>query len=43
MQAGTTSSSQPKAPLVRQPKPANPGQITIYGLEGGPRVISTTH
>jgi hypothetical protein len=43
MQAGTTSSAQPKLPPVRQPKPANPGQITIYGLEGGPRVIQTTH
>lgn len=43
MQAGTTSPSQPALPPVRQPKPANPGQITIYGLEGGPRVIQTTH
>ena len=43
MQAGTTSPSQPALPPVRQPKAANPGQITIYGLEGGPRVIQTTH
>jgi hypothetical protein len=43
MQAGTTSPSQPTLPPVRPPKPANPGQITIYGLEGGPRVIQTTH
>ena len=43
MQAGATPSSQPALPPVRQPKPANPGQITIYGLEGGPRVIQTTH
>ena len=43
MQAGTPSSAQPAPPPVRQPKPANPGQITIYGLEGGPRVIQTTH
>lgn len=43
MQAGTTPSSQPAPPPARQSKPANPGQITIYGLEGGPRVIQTTH
>jgi len=43
MQAGTTPSSQPTLPPVRQPKPANPGKITIYGLDGGPRVIQTTH
>ena len=43
MQAGVSFSSQPTLPPVRQPKPANPGQITIYGLEGGPRVIQTTH
>jgi len=43
MQAGTTPSVQPTLPPVRQPKPANPGQITIYGLEGGPRVIQSTH
>jgi hypothetical protein len=43
MQAGTTTSSQPTRPAVRQSKPANPGQITIYGLEGGPRVIQSTH
>ncbi len=43
MQAASASSSQPAPPPVRQPKPANPGQITIYGLEGGPRVIQSTH
>ena len=43
MQAATSSSPQPTLPPVRQPKPANPGQITIYGLEGGPRVIQSTH
>jgi hypothetical protein len=42
-QASTTSPAQPAPPPVRQPKPSNPGQITIYGLEGGPRVIPTTH
>ena len=43
MQAAASASSQPTPPPVRQPKPANPGQITIYGLEGGPRVIQSTH
>jgi hypothetical protein len=43
MQASTTSPAQPALPTVRQPKPSNPGQITIYGLEGGPRVIQSTH
>jgi hypothetical protein len=44
MRAGTTSSAQPTRPPVRQSKPpAQPGQITIYGLEGGPRVIQSTH
>lgn len=42
-QAATTSPSRPTPPPVRPPKPANPGQITIYGLEGGPRVIQSTH
>jgi hypothetical protein len=42
MQAGTTSVAQPAPPPVRQAKPSNPGQITIYGLEGGPRVIQST-
>jgi hypothetical protein len=42
MRAGTASSSQTPPP-VRQPKPSNPGRITIYGLEGGPRVIQSTH
>jgi hypothetical protein len=39
----TTSSSRPTPPAVRQPKPANPGHIVIYGLDDGPRVIQTTH
>jgi hypothetical protein len=43
MQAGRTSPSRPTPPPVRQPKPSNPGQITIYGLEGGPRVIQSAH
>ena len=40
MQAGTTSPSQPALPTSR---PAKPAQITIYGLDGGPRVIQTAH
>ncbi len=40
---GTTTPSQAAPRVVRQPKPSNPGQITIYGLDGGPRVIQTTH
>jgi hypothetical protein len=43
MQAGRTSPSRPTPPPVRPPKPSNPGQITIYGLEGGPRVIQSAH
>jgi hypothetical protein len=42
-QAATASSSRPTPPPVRQSKPANPGQMTIYGLAGGPRVIQSTH
>jgi hypothetical protein len=30
-------------PAARPAKPATPGKITIYGLDGGPRVIETTH
>jgi hypothetical protein len=30
-------------PAPRQTKPATPGKIIIYGLEGGPREIQTTH
>ena len=30
-------------PAARPVKPANPGKITIYGLDGGPRVIETKH
>lgn len=29
-------------PAVRPAKPATPGKITIYGLDGGPRVIEST-
>ena len=42
-QAASWSSSQASPPGVRPAKPANPGHITIYGLDGGPRVIQTTH
>ena len=42
-QAPAGSSPQPTARAIRQPQPANPGQVTIYGLDGGPRVIETTH
>ncbi|MDP8990671.1 MAG: hypothetical protein M3N41_11405 [Acidobacteriota bacterium] len=30
-------------PAMRPAKTATPGKITIYGLDGGPRVIETTH
>ncbi|HSR08854.1 MAG TPA: hypothetical protein VLM42_17045, partial [Bryobacteraceae bacterium] len=30
-------------PAARPAKPASSGKITIYGLDGGPRVIETTH
>lgn len=30
-------------PAARPAKPAQPGKIVIYGLEGGPKVIETTH
>jgi hypothetical protein len=43
MQASTSSSSQTAQPVVRSAQPANPGHITIYGLDDGPRVIQTTH
>jgi hypothetical protein len=43
MQAGAASSAQGTPPAVRPAKPSNPGQITIYGLDGGPRVIQSTH
>ena len=42
-QAAAASPSRPTPSPVRQSKPANPGQITIYGLDGGPRVIQSTH
>jgi hypothetical protein len=43
MQAATSSSPQAAPPVVRSAQPANPGHITIYGLDEGPRVIQTTH
>ena len=30
-------------PAARPAKPAQPGKIVIYGLDGGPKVIETTH
>lgn len=42
-QAPAESSPQATPRAIRQPQPANPGQVTIYGLDGGPRVIETTH
>ncbi|MDP9114311.1 MAG: hypothetical protein M3O20_11605 [Acidobacteriota bacterium] len=42
MQAAAAAPKAPP-PTVRPAKPANPGKITIYGLDGGPRVIETTH
>ena len=39
------AAAAPKTPpaAVRPAKPAQPGKIVIYGLDGGPRVIETTH
>ncbi|HSR07412.1 MAG TPA: hypothetical protein VLM42_09690 [Bryobacteraceae bacterium] len=39
------AAAAPKTPpsAARPAKPATPGKITIYGLDGGPRVIETTH
>jgi hypothetical protein len=42
-QAAAMASSQPTPRSAHQPKPPNPGQVTIYGLDGGPRVVQTTH
>jgi hypothetical protein len=42
MQAAAAAPKTPP-PAVRPAKPATPGKITIYGLDGGPRVIETTH
>lgn len=42
-QAVAMSPAQPTPRAARQPKAANPGHITIYGLDDGPRVIQTTH
>jgi len=41
-QAAATAPPTPP-PASRPAKPINPGKITIYGLDGGPRVIETTH
>ncbi|MEO8051689.1 MAG: hypothetical protein ABI833_14825 [Acidobacteriota bacterium] len=39
-----SASQTPRQPAPRPVKPATPpGQITIYGLEGSPRVIQSTH
>jgi hypothetical protein len=42
MQAAAAAPKTPP-PAARPAKPATPGKITIYGLDGGPRVIETTH
>jgi hypothetical protein len=42
LQAAATASKTPPPP-ARPAKPAQPGKIVIYGLEGGPKVIETTH
>jgi len=39
----TAAAPQTPPAAARPAKPANPGKITIYGLDGGPRVIETTH
>jgi hypothetical protein len=41
MQAAAAPKTPPQA--ARPAKPATPGKITIYGLDGGPRVIESTH
>jgi hypothetical protein len=41
--AAASNSPPPSPPPVRPAKTANPGHVTIYGLDGGPRVIETTH
>lgn len=43
MQADASSFSAATPSAVAPVKAANPGHITIYGLDGGPRVIQTTH
>ena len=42
LQAAAAAPQTPP-PSARPAKPASPGKITIYGLDGGPRVIETTH
>jgi len=39
----TAAAPQTPPAAARPAKPANPGKITIYGLDGGPRVIETSH
>jgi len=43
--ARAQAAAAPKTPppVVRPAKSATPGKITIYGLDGGPKVIETTH
>jgi hypothetical protein len=41
--AATPSPQAPAQPAARSAKPPTPGKIIIYGLEGGPREIQTTH
>ena len=43
MQAAAAAAPKTPPPAARPVKPANPGKITIYGLDGGPKVIETTH
>jgi hypothetical protein len=42
MQTAAAAAKTPP-PTARPAKPAQPGKITIYGLDGGPRVIETIH
>ena len=42
LRAAAAAPKTPPGP-VRPAKPAQPGKIVIYGLDGGPRVIETTH
>ncbi len=43
MQAAAAAAPKTPPPAVRPAKPATPGKITIYGLDGGPKVIETNH
>ncbi len=42
LQAAAAAPKTPP-PAARPAKPATPGKITIYGLDGGPKVIETNH